>query len=170
MCIRDSLNPALMSHRYEPHHAEMMGGNLFHLTHLAKCGAIWDTGIAPWTRVGAMFTPYSHEDPRSEDTQRSTAADRDCMICVDGTSVAYELNKEGRGGVYIDLTGTVTVKSDSICLKTFCKSISIFDPRQRKVVCNLFSSKYKNLHVLSCLLYTSPSPRDRTRSRMPSSA
>ena len=24
--------------------------------------------------------------------------------------------------------------------------------------------------VLSCLLYTSPSPRDRTRSRMPSSA
>ena len=25
-------------------------------------------------------------------------------------------------------------------------------------------------HVFSCLLYTSPSPRDRTRSRMPSSA
>ena len=25
-------------------------------------------------------------------------------------------------------------------------------------------------HVLDCLLYTSPSPRDRTRSRMPSSA
>ena len=25
-------------------------------------------------------------------------------------------------------------------------------------------------HVLPCLLYTSPSPRDRTRSRMPSSA
>ena len=31
----------------------------------------------------------------------------------------------------------------------------------------------KNAHVViacSCLLYTSPSPRDRTRSRMPSSA
>ena len=25
-------------------------------------------------------------------------------------------------------------------------------------------------HIMSCLLYTSPSPRDRTRSRMPSSA
>ena len=25
-------------------------------------------------------------------------------------------------------------------------------------------------HIFSCLLYTSPSPRDRTRSRMPSSA
>ena len=26
------------------------------------------------------------------------------------------------------------------------------------------------LHPIACLLYTSPSPRDRTRSRMPSSA
>ena len=27
-----------------------------------------------------------------------------------------------------------------------------------------------NANISSCLLYTSPSPRDRTRSRMPSSA
>ena len=27
-----------------------------------------------------------------------------------------------------------------------------------------------NYTIISCLLYTSPSPRDRTRSRMPSSA
>ena len=27
-----------------------------------------------------------------------------------------------------------------------------------------------NIQIYSCLLYTSPSPRDRTRSRMPSSA
>ena len=36
-------------------------------------------------------------------------------------------------------------------------------------------AKHTNIHVLdkehiTCLLYTSPSPRDRTRSRMPSSA
>ena len=30
-----------------------------------------------------------------------------------------------------------------------------------------FSERY---HIMGCLLYTSPSPRDRTRSRMPSSA
>ena len=29
---------------------------------------------------------------------------------------------------------------------------------------------FKNADIHSCLLYTSPSPRDRTRSRMPSSA
>ena len=28
----------------------------------------------------------------------------------------------------------------------------------------------KAIHFIDCLLYTSPSPRDRTRSRMPSSA
>ena len=27
-----------------------------------------------------------------------------------------------------------------------------------------------SVNIISCLLYTSPSPRDRTRSRMPSSA
>ena len=31
-------------------------------------------------------------------------------------------------------------------------------------------SKGKHIHPVDCLLYTSPSPRDRTRSRMPSSA
>ena len=31
-------------------------------------------------------------------------------------------------------------------------------------------SLYKEIRANSCLLYTSPSPRDRTRSRMPSSA
>ena len=30
--------------------------------------------------------------------------------------------------------------------------------------------KIDNLNLSDCLLYTSPSPRDRTRSRMPSSA
>ena len=33
-----------------------------------------------------------------------------------------------------------------------------------------FSESLSRVSVLSCLLYTSPSPRDRTRSRMPSSA
>ena len=32
------------------------------------------------------------------------------------------------------------------------------------------SRNKRDLEILGCLLYTSPSPRDRTRSRMPSSA
>ena len=42
------------------------------------------------------------------------------------------------------------------------KSISFFNDRGLKII---QSEKERN-----CLLYTSPSPRDRTRSRMPSSA
>ena len=34
----------------------------------------------------------------------------------------------------------------------------------------LLEHDYNIMHITSCLLYTSPSPRDRTRSRMPSSA
>ena len=33
-----------------------------------------------------------------------------------------------------------------------------------------FEIREKSENIKSCLLYTSPSPRDRTRSRMPSSA
>ena len=33
-----------------------------------------------------------------------------------------------------------------------------------------FSEIWPNITMKNCLLYTSPSPRDRTRSRMPSSA
>ena len=35
---------------------------------------------------------------------------------------------------------------------------------------NLWRSKSDSERIHHCLLYTSPSPRDRTRSRMPSSA
>ena len=49
-------------------------------------------------------------------------------------------------------------------------------PTGKKITCpktNLFLKPYKtydNHKRIACLLYTSPSPRDRTRSRMPSSA
>src|SRR5665811_668292 len=43
--------------------------------------------------------------------------------------------------------------------------------RIRKIIAeHMVMSKRTSTHVTSCLLYTSPSPRDRTRSRMPSSA
>ena len=39
------------------------------------------------------------------------------------------------------------------------------------ITANTFSTTRHNMNSInSCLLYTSPSPRDRTRSRMPSSA
>ena len=40
----------------------------------------------------------------------------------------------------------------------------------QKVALRRHHQKMTDLHLLSCLLYTSPSPRDATLSRMPSSA
>ena len=46
------------------------------------------------------------------------------------------------------------------------QTLHLFDPFNLP----LFASAIGTLSVYSCLLYTSPSPRDRQKSRMPSSA
>ena len=43
-------------------------------------------------------------------------------------------------------------------------------PRKILTVANLLEVEPNFIEICNCLLYTSPSPRDRTRSRMPSSA
>ena len=45
-----------------------------------------------------------------------------------------------------------------------------FNENKRVMVWKGFSLRWYNELFNNCLLYTSPSPRDRTRSRMPSSA
>ena len=56
--------------------------------------------------------------------------------------------------------------------KMNCKGLNITIPFKQKVFdyCNEISPVAKKVKAINCLLYTSPSPRDRTRSRMPSSA
>ena len=61
-------------------------------------------------------------------------------------------------------------------------AVSEFNEDTQDQICDLLENlqqieklKNKDIRILldkivSCLLYTSPSPRDRTRSRMPSSA
>ena len=45
-----------------------------------------------------------------------------------------------------------------------------FDSIDEGSIANFCSNNDVSLLSIACLLYTSPSPRDRTRSRMPSSA
>ena len=47
---------------------------------------------------------------------------------------------------------------------------SLQKARAARAVANLEDAQAQAAQLQSCLLYTSPSPRDRTRSRMPSSA
>ena len=49
-------------------------------------------------------------------------------------------------------------------------TISVGHMKSRKPVTLHATKRWGEMEALACLLYTSPSPRDRTRSRMPSSA
>ena len=50
------------------------------------------------------------------------------------------------------------------------KPLTVTPPQSEVLTENPVISQFSFLMVNNCLLYTSPSPRDRTRSRMPSSA
>ena len=54
--------------------------------------------------------------------------------------------------------------SNEVNIRIFC-----YEPENEMVVRH-FVNQLETDQSLDCLLYTSPSPRDRTRSRMPSSA
>ena len=49
------------------------------------------------------------------------------------------------------------------------KNLNIKTVEKEKVVAETLNGRFAMIGLI-CLLYTSPSPRDRTRSRMPSSA
>ena len=71
------------------------------------------------------------------------------------------------------MEGKVTpVQLSAILMGLHVKSESVSEIAAAAFVMREFSTKVDTagLEHLVCLLYTSPSPRDRTRSRMPSSA
>ena len=60
-------------------------------------------------------------------------------------------------------------------LSGLCGNLNVIVPlsvtqKDRKCHCFIIADKEKALVYYSCLLYTSPSPRDQLTSRMPSSA
>ena len=77
--------------------------------------------------------------------------------------IAKKMCAKGKGILAADeSTGTIAKRFKSINVENLEKNRLNF--RQ-----TLFSSSAMKDYI-GCLLYTSPSPRDRTRSRMPSSA
>ena len=85
-------------------------------------------------------------------------------------------------GVHCDVKGVRNGKLDLgiIYSKKPCSAAGVFTTNDIKAApvkysANLLNDTNANFHAIiansgNCLLYTSPSPRDRTRSRMPSSA
>ena len=73
--------------------------------------------------------------------------------------------------IIFDFDG-VLVDSEVLASKAFSKYFSKFDQSIKEEQFYKYAGKktVEVIDLLSCLLYTSPSPRDRQKSRMPSSA
>ena len=70
--------------------------------------------------------------------------------------------------IYRDSTSIRSISHQLYTLKQNKKSLFAFD--DKRYILDDGISTLPHGHFKICLLYTSPSPRDRTRSRMPSSA
>ena len=109
----------------------------------------------------------------SDDTSLSDYVQSFERVAVFHNHVTY-----GNLGVTIDFDGYLNhfhvlhksvisfkEKNMSVYVKSvFSRLISVLDTNMFKI------EEYKSLFLRTCLLYTSPSPRDRQKSRMPSSA
>ena len=73
-------------------------------------------------------------------------------LCWNGTAVAQESGKQG-------------FRDDVSFLKQHTKIVTLTDGTAAVAVAPAYQGR-----VMTCLLYTSPSPRDKRQSRMPSSA
>ena len=62
------------------------------------------------------------------------------------------------------------IQYEEICMPDILDRVAAKWPTRMALNFQGYTINYKGLNDMVCLLYTSPSPRDRTRSRMPSSA
>ena len=80
------------------------------------------------------------------------------VTAIDKAHGGFDVDRrEGKGETYFALPGVGIIQ-----ISTDLKTTRLIETPP--------ALKKANAHYTTCLLYTSPSPRDRTRSRMPSSA
>ena len=96
-----------------------------------------------------------------------------------GIIIARTLGPSGKGLLaVIAMVGTTIVNLGNLGISTFnAYAVSNKSVEKKDIISNSFWLGliiglifFFIVLILACLLYTSPSPRDRTRSRMPSSA
>jgi len=113
--------------------------------------------VLPMTALALLFAAYGLPRPKSDEG-------------VGGGSVV-----EAFRAVFTSASATACLVGNLIILSTWSTHLSFSSSllRQRFLVSTGFASLSTIVGAacyIVCLLYTSPSPRDRTRSRMPSSA
>ena len=108
--------------------------------------------------MGSLLRPYVTEGSYTGDQ----ASPVDFMGSVEMQDVTQRFAPMGRVDAATDCRWVFPIDSDlPQMIDKFDKLRLLTDPESKMV---------ENGVLAACLLYTSPSPRDRTRSRMPSSA
>ena len=87
------------------------------------------------------------------------------ILFVISITPAYAQHHSGSLSPPIDLDGLQVAVSTTL----FPEDFSYGDSKSTNLSIRFFDSE-TDVNIQSCLLYTSPSPRDRSLSRMPSSA
>ena len=89
----------------------------------------------------------------------------------DGIKILDDLKKQNLPIAYVgDVVGTGSSRKSAINSLIWHIGEDIAFVPNKKTGGIIIGSKIAPIFFNTCLLYTSPSPRDRTRSRMPSSA
>ena len=107
---------------------------------------------------------YSSPSLRTKQTANNIWPDQANKITYLDDLVEIKLGKL-EGKLYSDIK-----KNDFTSYDHFFNKPHLFSLEGAESFQDLTNRSFKIIKYLSCLLYTSPSPRDRTRSRMPSSA
>ena len=131
-----------------------------------SAGTIIDTQIFGVTVSGAgnstsgnMAMIFDSANPTGGDTDLATANEGMILIISeDGDSSDPDDDAQG---------GTLTF---DFATPQFIDNVTLLDIQTNNATVDLFDASGALISSLSCLLYTSPSPRDATLSRMPSSA
>ena len=137
--------------------------------------------------LGFLKSSTYYRAPELLSRVHDTELHRECAVLygrVSGLSKTAHLVRHSRCTVYIHVY-SVYVLCDSVLMLYKCMQYTHCQMEEHEKALNLLAHKLKDYnaaveycrthsqvatHSYTCLLYTSPSPRDATLSRMPSSA
>ena len=108
-------------------------------------------------------------DPQRFDPQRPPASTEDTLNALESLCSTFRLDQQCSVGEWNIFASFLAQRSQS-SLTELLQALITADLRDAFPVLSQLSSILLVCPLGTCLLYTSPSPRDRQKSRMPSSA
>ena len=131
-----------------------------------------DNDIADiFSAAGILIIPLDSATARMRIS--NLVADGNGVVTVDWSDASANFSPRAPGSNIPDIPNGVIANNGSAIMaevEYMYQSELDYLPSARQTLRDTFYLRPRRTNLIICLLYTSPSPRDRTRSRMPSSA